>query len=222
MITNSDIQQGAITRTKLSKNLRLPLTNIQAGSAGQVPIGQEDGNLAYRDVSGAINVDSTGVTSFGTNTDSLPEGSRHFYYTNDRVDERIRALLFDQALVATGGRPGLMTAEDKQKVDSVPFGGMNVRTFYVKWDNTGESTPSGRVSFSGKDVTLTHNFGTPFIITSVLDITGHLGVANGYADVNASSDVVVIKVSDNETKLSFNSEPYADDDFKVTILGGTE
>ena len=115
-----------------------------------------------------------------------------------------------------------MPAEDKQKVDSTGFGGSEIKTFYVKWDNTAESTPVGMVSFSGDEVTMTHNLGTPFIITSVLDVTGHLGVVNGYADVNASSDVVVIKVSDNETKLSFNSEPDADDDFKVTILGETE
>ncbi len=120
-----------------------------------------------------------------------------------------------------------MPKEDKQKLDRVDetpstSSSVTVKEFYVKWDNTAESTPADTASFSGTDVTLTHNLGTPFIITSVLDITGHFGVVNGYADVNASGDVVVIKVSDNETKLSFNAEPTPDDDFKVTILGRTE
>jgi hypothetical protein len=222
MISNSDIQQGAVTQTKLSKNLRLPLNNIKAGTEGQVLVGQANGDLAYKDVSGAIGIDADGVATMATTTDSIPEGNTNLYYTDARVDARIKAVRTNSDQLATPEEPGFMPAEDKQKVDSTGFGGSEIKTFYVKWDNTAESTPVGMVSFSGTDVTLTHNFGTPFIITSVLDVTGHLGVVNGYADVNASSDVVVIKVSDNETKLSFNSEPDADDDFKVTILGGTE
>ena len=222
MISNSDIQQGAVTQTKLSKNLRLPLNNIKAGAEGQVLVGQANGDLAYKDVSGAIGIDADGVTTMATTTDSIPEGNTNLYYTDARVDARIKAVRTNSDQLATPEEPGFMPAEDKQKVDSTGFGGSEIKTFYVKWDNTAESTPVGMVSFSGTDVTLTHNLGTPFIITSVLDITGHFGVINGYADVNASGDVVVIKVSDNETKLSFNAEPTPDDDFKVTILGRTE
>jgi hypothetical protein len=222
MIGNSDIQQGAVTQTKLSKNLRLPLNNIKAGTEGQVLIGQANGDLAYKDVSGAIGIDADGVTTMAATTDSIPEGNTNLYYTDARVDARIKAVRTNSDQLATPEEPGFMPAEDKQKVDSTGFGGSEIKTFYVKWDNTAESTPAGMVSFSGDEVTMTHNLGTPFIITSVLDITGHFGVINGYADVNASGDVVVIKVSDNETKLSFNAEPTPDDDFKVTILGGTE
>lgn len=230
MIENRDIQVGAVTLTKLSKNLRLPLKNLAAGSAGQIPVVQADGDLGLVSVSGDGTLDEAGTLTVDlatTSTDSVPEGDSNLYYTDARVDARIRKIRNEADQLATTEEPGFMSKEDKQKlgrVDETPStsSSVTVKEFYVKWDNAAESTPADTASFSGTDVTLTHNLGTPFVITSVLDITGHLGTANAYADVNASTDVVVIKVSDNETKLSFNGEPDADDDFKVTILGRTE
>ena len=230
MIENRDIQVGAVTLTKLSKNLRLPLKNLAAGSAGQIPVVQADGDLGLVSVSGDGTIDATGnltVDLAATSTDTVPEGDSNLYYTDARVDARIHKIKNEADQLATTEEPGFMPKEDKQKLDRVDetpstSSGVTIKEFYVKWDNTAESTPADTASFSGTDVTLTHNLGTPFVITSVLDITGHLGTANAYADVNASTDVVVIKVSDNETKLSFNGEPDADDDFKVTILGRTE
>ena len=230
MIENRDIQVGAVTLTKLSKNLRLPLKNLAAGSAGQIPVVQADGDLGLVSVSGDGTIDATGnltVDLAATSTDTVPEGDSNLYYTDARVDARIRKIKNEADQLATTEEPGFMPKEDKQKLDRVDetpntSSSVTVKEFYVKWDNAAESTPADTASFSGTDVTLTHNLGTPFVITSVLDITGHLGTANAYADVNASTDVVVIKVSDNETKLSFNGEPDADDDFKVTILGRTE
>ena len=230
MIENRDIQVGAVTLTKLSKNLRLPLKNLAAGSAGQIPVVQADGDLGLVSVSGDGTIDAAGnltVDLAATSTDTVPEGDSNLYYTDARVDARIRKIRNEADQLATTEEPGFMPKEDKQKLDRVDetpstSSSVTVKEFYVKWDNAAESTPADTASFSGTDVTLTHNLGTPFVITSVLDITGHLGTANAYADVNASTDVVVIKVSDNETKLSFNGEPDADDDFKVTILGRTE
>lgn len=230
MIENRDIQVGAVTLTKLSKNLRLPLKNLAAGSAGQIPVVQADGDLGLVSVSGDGTIDAAGnltVDLATTSTDTVPEGDSNLYYTDARVDARIRKIKNEADQLATSDEPGFMSKEDKQKLGRVnetpsTSSSVTVKEFYVKWDNAAESTPADTASFSGTDVTLTHNLGTPFVITSVLDITGHLGTANAYADVNASTDVVVIKVSDNETKLSFNLEPDADDDFKVTILGRTE
>lgn len=231
MIENRDIQVGAVTLTKLSKNLRLPLKNLAAGSVGQIPVVQADGDLGLVSVSGDGTLDEAGTLTVDlatASTDNVPEGDSNLYYTDARVDARIRKIKNEADQLATTEEPGFMPKEDKQKLDRVEetpstSSSVTVKEFYVKWDNTSESTPSGDVSFSGDEVTMTHNLGTPFIITSVLDVTGHFGGgANSYADVNASSDVVVIKVSDNETKLSFQTEPTADDDFKVTILGRTE
>ena len=230
MIENRDIQVGAVTLTKLSKNLRLPLKNLAAGSAGQIPVVQAEGDLGLVSVSGDGTLDEAGTLTVDlatTSTDNVPEGDSNLYYTDARVDARIHKIKNEADQLATTEEPGFMPKEDKQKLDRVDetpstSSGVTIKEFYVKWDNAAESTPADTASFSGTDVTLTHNLGTPFVITSVLDITGHLGTANAYADVNASTDVVVIKVSDNETKLSFNGEPDADDDFKVTILGRTE
>jgi|TARA_B100000686_G_C16776892_1_gene969061 hypothetical protein len=230
VIENRDIQVGAVTLTKLSKNLRIPFSNIVKGTAGQIPVVQADGDLGFVNVSGDGTLDEAGsltVNLGATSTDDMPEGGNNLYYTDARVDERIRKIKNEADQQATSEEPGFMPKEDKQKLDRVDetpttSGIITVKEFYVKWDNVSASTPGGDVSFSGTDVTMVHNLGTPFVLTSVMDITGHLGGgANSYADVNASSDVVVHYVSDNETKLSFNSEPDADDDFKVTILGRT-
>ena len=230
MIENRDIQVGAVTLTKLSKNLRLPFSNIVKGTAGQIPVVQADGDLGFVNVSGDGTLDETGsltVNLGATSTDDMPEGGNNLYYTDARVDARIRKIKNNVDQQATTAEPGFMPKEDKQKLDRVDetpttSSNITVKEFYVKWDNTSESTPIGDVSFSGDEVTMTHNLGTPFVITSVLDVTGHFGGgANAYADVNATTDVVVLKVSDNATKLSFQTEPTADDDFKVTILGRT-
>jgi hypothetical protein len=177
---------------------------------------------------GTLGSDGSLTVNLGaTSTDGMPEGGNNLYYTDARVDARIRKIKNEVDQQATSEEPGFMPKEDKQKLDRVDetpstSSNITIKEFYVKWDNTSESTPSGDVSFSGDEVTMTHNLGTPFVITSVLDVTGHFGGgANAYADVNATTDVVVLKVSDNETKLSFQTEPTADDDFKVTILGRT-
>ena len=210
MISNTDIAQGAVTETKLSKNLRLKFKNIETGTAGQVPVVQADGSMAYKTIGG----DAT-LAEDGTLTVIKELVTRVTTTTPVNINDVDKSMGFEGEEKGYVKRAG----DNKFELDDRLSG---TKAFYVKWDNTAESTPPGMVSFSGTDVTLTHNLNTPFIITSVLDITGHLGVVNGYADVNASSDGVVIKVSDNETKLSFNSEPTADDDFKVTILGRTE
>jgi len=63
MITNDQIAQGAITETKLSKNLRLPHGNLAAVSAGQVLVGNASGDLSATSLSGAVSVSSSGVVT---------------------------------------------------------------------------------------------------------------------------------------------------------------
>ena len=67
MIENQDIVQGAITKTKLSKNLRLDLTNLPKGTAGQIPVVQADGNWGLVDLSGDISIAENGVTTVVNN-----------------------------------------------------------------------------------------------------------------------------------------------------------
>jgi hypothetical protein len=63
MITNDQIAQGAITETKLSKNLRLSHSNIAAVQAGQVLVGNDSGDLSAATMSGDVTISSTGATT---------------------------------------------------------------------------------------------------------------------------------------------------------------
>ena len=69
MVENQDIVQGAITKTKLSKNLRLDLTNLPKGTVGQIPIIQPDGNWGLVSLSGDVSIDTDGVTTVLNNAE---------------------------------------------------------------------------------------------------------------------------------------------------------
>ena len=99
--------------------------------------------------------------------------------------------------------------------------GVSKREFYIKWDDASGSTPSGRVSFSGATCELKHDLNTPYIVQSILDVGDHFSNegANTYGDVNFAADSHFTWLNDNETKLTFGSEPAANKEFKVTIIG---
>ena len=211
MITNTDIAQGAVTETKLSKNLRLKFKNIETGTAGQVPVVQADGSMAYKTIGGDATLAEDGTL---TVTKEL--------VTSVTTTTPVNINDVDKSMGFEGEEKGYVkrAGDNKFELDDRLSG---TKAFYVKWDNTAESTPPGMVSFSGTDVTLTHNFGTGFIVASILDITNHQGDgANRYLDLNFHNEATVFFVDDNNTKISFNDEPDADDDFKITLIGGTE
>jgi hypothetical protein len=93
--------------------------------------------------------------------------------------------------------------------------------FYVKWDDASNSTPAGKVTFSGAYVELEHDLGTPYLTQSVLDVGNHFANsgANTYGDVNFDADSWFTFVSNSMVKLTFGTEPDADKVFKVTIIG---
>ena len=61
MIKNQDIAQGAVTESKLSKNLQLKLSNIEKGSSAQLPIVQSDGSMAYKSIGGDASLADDGT-----------------------------------------------------------------------------------------------------------------------------------------------------------------
>lgn len=69
MVENQDIVQGAITKTKLSKNLRLDLTNLPQGTVGQIPVIQSDGNWGLVELSGDISITADGTTTVLNNAE---------------------------------------------------------------------------------------------------------------------------------------------------------
>ena len=222
MIANTDIERGAITATKLSKNLRLPLTNITAGSSGQVLVGQSNGDPAYKTVTGAVTIDSNGLTEMSATSDSVAEGTTNLYYTDERVDARIRAIRNQSDQLATAKEPGFMPSQDKVKLDATPSGSSAIKKFNVtfSWgtEKSGVSYPDGT---GGKKAQITHPLDSEAVICSVLDVDGSVsGVsANTQLDMNFEDHVLMSVDSPNEVTLTFKVVPAFGETYLVTIIG---
>jgi len=226
MIENRDIQQGAVTLTKLSKNLRLPLANVEAGTAGQVPVVQSNGDLAYKAIGGDATLNADGnlaVTLAATTTDTIPEGSSNLYYTDARVDARVRQIKHEADQQATNEEPGFMPKEDKAKLDATPDTASAIRKFDVRFTwgtaQAGVSYPDGT---SGTKAKITHPLDSESVICSVMDVDGSLVSDNTQLDMNFEDHVVVTVDSPSEVTLAFNPDaaaPAIGETYLVTIIG---
>jgi hypothetical protein len=216
VIDNRDIQQGAITATKLSKNLRLPLANVEAGTAGQVPIVQSNGDLAYKALTGAVAIDSDGVTEMALSTDTVPEGDSNLYFTDARVDARIRKIKNQVDQQATSDEAGFMPKEDKAKLDATPSGPSAVKKFSIvmRWGDEADG-----ISFEGSGDsavgTISHSLDTKAIVVSIQDAAGR------WQDIEFDP-FTVTAVSASQVQIGIegtSSAPSASTEFLVTIIG---
>ena len=73
MIENKDIAPGAVTEPKLSKNLRIRLTNLEKGASAQLPIVQSDGSMAYKAIGGDATLADDGTLTVTTSTTTTGE-----------------------------------------------------------------------------------------------------------------------------------------------------
>ena len=73
MIENKDIAPGAVTEPKLSKNLRIKLTNLEKGASAQLPIVQSDGSMAYKAIGGDATLADDGTLTVTTSTTTTGE-----------------------------------------------------------------------------------------------------------------------------------------------------
>jgi hypothetical protein len=230
VIENRDIQQGAITATKLSKNLRLPLANVAAGTAGQVPVVQSNGDLAYKAIGGDATLDEAGnlvVALAATSTDTMPEGTGNLYYTDARVDARIRQIKNEADQQATSEEPGFMPKEDKAKLDATPPASSAVRKYPTKITGDGSTAiftvrhdlgtqhlmVSVRMPIGSGGATLADKFDNEsFIQMDVGYDAASPGVAVGHFDSDGN-------LSDDYVTLEFAGPPDDGDEYLVTIIG---
>ena len=216
MIENRDIQKGAITATKLSKNLRLQLANVEAGTAGEVPVVQSNGDLAYKAMTGAVTIDSDGLTEMDLSTDTVPEGSSNLYYTDDRVDARIRRIKNFADQQATQEEPGFMPKEDKVKLDATADAVSTIRkhSVTISWLND-----SAEVTFTGSGSsavgTISHPLDTKAVVVSIQDSAGR------WQDIEYDPFIVTVTTA-NEIQIGIEatSTPVvAGVIYLVTIIG---
>ena len=95
-----------------------------------------------------------------------------------------------------------------------------IKSFTIYHDNTTNS--SSGVSFVGSDdnARIVHNLNTVNLFVSILDVENHFSSGtNVYADVGASTEVLVEKIDANTIQLNWNTEPTNGKEFRVTIMG---
>lgn len=236
MIENRDIQVGAVTLTKLSKNLRLPFSNIVKGTAGQIPVVQADGDLGFVNVSGDGTLGSDGsltVNLGATSTDGMPEGGNNLYYTDARVDARIREIKNEVDQQATSEEPGFMPKEDKQKLDRTPDAASTIRIYTETITGDGSKTiftvNHGLSSFALM-VSVRHyddpysNASAPATdIGEMFDYDYYTQMDVGYSAAVPGVEIATFDdsgtLSDNHLSLRFPSAAGNGKQFLVTVMG---
>jgi len=127
MITNDQISQGAVTATKLSKNLRLPHTNLKAVNAGQVLLGDAGGNLSPTRISGDISISSSGVATL--NRSSIRDALSRLGVIRQRDFAGANTMLF----AVRDGAPKAVSVEELKVLLGIPsvFNSSTTETAFV-------------------------------------------------------------------------------------------
>jgi len=224
MVENQDIVQGAITKTKLSKNLRLDLTNLPQGTAGQIPIIQSDGNWGLVGLSGDISIAADGTTTVLNNAEiTAADIDTAFNFIHDENGYIVRSPQREgQTTVYEVDNSTYVTevVAAAHAEHAVTTKGTRKYTRTITW---GTNDPD-HVSFSGDVATVTHSLNTEFITVSVIDVSGRTTTsgARGFVDL----DVICMVVSVDSQNITIEwdvadsgSTAQTGYDFKLTVIG---
>ena len=216
MIENQDIVQGAITKTKLSKNLRLDFTNLPKGTAGQIPIVQSDGNWGLVDLSGDISITANGATTVVNNaTINAADIDVAFNFLTDKRGFVFRKGAQDYAVDSGNYATETVAAAHADYAVSTKGTGKYTRTIIWGTDD------SDHVSFSGDVATVTHGRNTEFITVSIIDVDGVVAepTANGFVDLDAMLTIVSHDSNTIKIGIATGASVSAGDEFKLTVIG---
>jgi len=221
MVENQDIVQGAITKTKLSKNLRLDLTNLPQGTVGQIPIVQSDGNWGLVELSGDISIAADGVTTVINNAEiTAADIDTAFNFIHDQNGYIVRSPQRE-------GQTTVYEVDNSTYVTEVVAAAHADHAVTTK--GTGKYTrtiiwgtdDSDHVSFSGDVATVTHGRNTEFITVSIIDVDGAVcePAANGFVDLDAMLTIVSHDSNTIKIGIATGASVSAGDEFKLTVIG---
>ena len=233
MVENQDIVQGAITKTKLSKNLRLDLTNLPKGTAGQIPIIQPDGNWGLVGLSGDVSIAADGVTTVINNAEiTAADIDTAFNFIHDQKGYLHRSPQKEGDTVVYDVENTNYVTEVINNVNNVATGATKKFTKTITGD--GSST----------DFSITHNLKTYDIVVSVryaidpfndnsgaapsdmddvFDYSYYTHSDVGFAGTGgtevATWNTAQHEISKNQISLRFNPAPRDGHVYRVTIIG---
>ena len=216
MVENQDIVQGAITKTKLSKNLRLDLTNLPKGTVGQIPIIQPDGNWGLVSLSGDVSIDTDGVTTVLNNAEiTAADIDTAFNFIHDQKGYIHRSPQKEGDTVVYDVENTNYVTEVINNVNNVATGATKKFSITIAW-----GTDAANVSFEGSGTsevaTITHGLKTKTVVVSIQDLEDDIWTDISYYpfDLRAATDMT-LKVMVEASSLA----PAAGREFLVTIIG---
>ena len=218
MVENQDIVQGAITKTKLSKNLRLDLTNLPQGTVGQIPIIQSDGNWGLVGLSGDVSIAADGVTTVINNAEiTAADIDTAFNFIHDQNGYLRRSPQKEGDTVIYEVENTSHVTEIINNVNTVATGATKKFSATIIWG----TDIANVVSFDGDVATVTHGRKTEFITVSIIDVDGAVcePAANGFVDLDAMLTIVSHDSNTIKIGIATGASVSAGDEFKLTVIG---
>ena len=224
MVENQDIVRGAITKTKLSKNLRLDLSNLPQGTAGQIPIIQSDGNWGLVDLSGDVSIASNGATTVVNNATinaadidtafNFLTDQQGFVFRKGQQDYAVDNKKYATETVAAAHADHAATANASSNKFTIAITWASVQTGVAYSNGTGSGTLANGVA------TITHGLKTRHVLISVIDVAGTSTASGtyGFADLDAMAEIKSVDDDRISIEWDLGSVPTGDE-FLVTIMG---
>ena len=223
MIENQDIAQGAVSKTKLSKNLRLDLTNLPKGTVGQIPIVQADGDWGLVNLSGDISIAADGATTVVNNATinaadidtafNFLTDQRGFVFRKGQQDYTVDDNNYATEIVAAAHADHAATTNASSNKFTIAITWASAQTGVAYSNGTGTGTPANGVA------TITHGLNTLYVLVSIIDVAGTSTASGTYGFVDLDAMALTKSVDDNRISIEWDltSVPTGDE-FLVTIM----
>jgi len=224
MITNDQLAAGAVTATKLSKNLRLPHVNLVKASMGDVLVAAPNGDFVAKQLRGAVSMEDTGITALepGHLYKQLKKLGVVFQEDFTRPNTMLyakragqpKALDLNELKIQLGIPNTFSTAE----LD-VGYTGTTdqVKTYTADliWNT---ATTGVTYAGSGANIvaTVSHQLGTSNLIASVLDLNSSTSTYLRLMDIGFDTFVKVI--NDDTITIDFDFDSSSLPTYKLTLI----
>lgn len=175
----------------------------------------QDNNITFKDATGTVAFTS----DIPTSTDGLSEGGTNLYFTNERAEDAVGAILTDTATVDltytdNGASAGTITADVILKASNsylTSASGLAVDITSVETklvtDSFTRKATANVGNASATSFAVNHNFGTRDVVVNVYDSATYDTV-----------EVDVVRTNENTVTVSFATAPGVDA-YRVVVIG---
>jgi hypothetical protein len=224
MITNDQLAAGAVTTTKLSKNLRLPHVNLVKANMGDVLVAAPNGDFVTKQLKGAVLMEDTGMVTLelGHLYKQLKKLGVVFQEDFTRPNTMLYAKRAGQPkaldlneLKIQLGIPNTFSSAELDVGYTGTTDQVKTYTADLIWN-----TATTGVTYAGSGgsivATVTHGLGTSNLIASVLDLNSSTSTYLRLMDIGFDTFVKVI--NDDTITISFDFDSSSLPTYKLTLI----